>query len=158
MARFALVCTGALMASFVVGPAFAQKLPPPSRTVFKCETDGKVVYSDSPCLGARRVDVQPSRGLNKSSGTERIGPDVRRERHDDAMADAMRPLFGESTEQRATRHRRFKLTPEAQLRCRRLDARVADAEAVEAKAGKAELAPVQARLLALRKEHLAIGC
>jgi len=52
---------------------FAQtvKLPEPTRTVFKCEEAGKVTYSDAPCLGAQKVDVQPTRGLNKSSGTER---------------------------------------------------------------------------------------
>lgn len=42
--------------------ALAQSLPPSSRTVFKCEVAGKVVYSDTPCLGASKVDVEPTRG------------------------------------------------------------------------------------------------
>jgi hypothetical protein len=80
--------------------SIAQKLPSPSRAVFKCEKDGKVVYSDSPCLGAQRVDVEPTRGLNRMSGTERIGTDVRQERHNEMMADTMRPVFNETAEQR----------------------------------------------------------
>jgi len=34
----------------------------PAKTVFKCEENGKVIYSDSPCLGAKTVDVEPPRG------------------------------------------------------------------------------------------------
>jgi hypothetical protein len=59
------------------GIAFAEaKLPAPSRTAFKCEVAGKVVYSDSPCLGAQKIDVEPTRGLNKSTGRKLIGYDV----------------------------------------------------------------------------------
>lgn len=54
----------------------AQSLPPPSRTVFRCEEGGKVVYSDSPCVGARKIDVEPTRGVSKLSGRERVGRDV----------------------------------------------------------------------------------
>jgi hypothetical protein len=43
--------------------ASAQSLPQPSRTVFKCKKDGKIVYSDSPCLGAEKLEVVPTRGL-----------------------------------------------------------------------------------------------
>lgn len=40
--------------------ASAQNLPPPSRTVFRCDLDGKVTYSDSPCLGACTIEVEPT--------------------------------------------------------------------------------------------------
>jgi hypothetical protein len=53
------------MATFLIRPSImafalvaisnlapAQTLPSPSRTVYKCEHDGKVVYSDAPCPGA----------------------------------------------------------------------------------------------------------
>jgi hypothetical protein len=57
---------------------FAQSLPAPSRTVYKCEVGGKVTYSDSPCLGATRIDVEPTRGVSKLSGSQRVVslPDV----------------------------------------------------------------------------------
>ncbi|MEK8086891.1 hypothetical protein WNB94_10760 [Aquabacterium sp. A3] len=44
--------------------AIATSLPPPSRTVYKCEVGGKVHYADSPCVGAQKVDVTPTRGMN----------------------------------------------------------------------------------------------
>ncbi|MBK1714845.1 hypothetical protein CKO43_18960 [Rubrivivax gelatinosus] len=62
--RFALCLAAALGAT----AAQAQKLPTPSRDVFRCESNGKVIYSDSPCIGAKKVDVEPTRGLDASSG------------------------------------------------------------------------------------------
>jgi hypothetical protein len=52
----------------------------PSRTAYKCESAGKVTYSDEPCAGASVVDCRADQGLNKSSGRERTGADVARER------------------------------------------------------------------------------
>lgn len=46
-------------------------LPAPSRTVYKCSVGGKVAYSDEPCVGAQRVNVEPTRGMNKSTGHEK---------------------------------------------------------------------------------------
>lgn len=56
--------------------AHAQSLPPPAKTVFKCEENGRVVYSDSPCLGAKTVDVEPPRGVSRLSGHERVNAQV----------------------------------------------------------------------------------
>jgi hypothetical protein len=106
--------------------AHGQTLPPASRTDYKCEVNGKVVYSDSPCLGARRVDVTPTRGLDRSTGQARTGSDVRDERLNEQMAEALRPLLNETPEERALRHRRSKLSPEARAQCRSLDARIRD--------------------------------
>lgn len=99
----------------------AQTLPPPSRTVFKCEEAGRVVYSDSPCLGAKRVNIRPVRGLNKLSGAERLGADVRQERLNEQIAEAYKPIFGETVEQRAKRHQRARLSAEARNKCDQLD-------------------------------------
>lgn len=75
--RFAFAVGLVLACSIVLAvAAFAQSLPPPSRTVFKCEEAGKVVYSDSPCLGARQIDVEPTRGVNQITGKRLTGPDV----------------------------------------------------------------------------------
>lgn len=154
MSRILLLATLA----FVHLQVSAQKLPPPSRTVFKCESAGKLVYSDSPCEGATRIDVQPTRGLNKSSGTERIGEDVRAERHNEMMADALRPVLGESPEERTIRHRRAKLKPEQAKRCYGLDREIAAAEAQERSASSANLKAVQSRLFGLRQDFRAGGC
>lgn len=156
--RTAAVAFAAALIVHAMSPALAQKLPPPSRAVFKCEKDGKVVYTDSPCLGAQRVDVQPTRGLNKMSGTERIGADVRQERHDEAMAEALHPIFGETAEQRATRHRRAKLPQEARVQCGKLDGLISTAENEERRAAQASRQEVQKRLFGLRGQYKELKC
>jgi hypothetical protein len=146
------------LASFSSGLAIAQGLPAPSRTVYKCEVGGKVVYSDSPCLGAQRVDVTPTQGLNKSSGSERVGADVRRERHNETMAEVMRPLFAETAEQRAKRHRRASLAPDVRRQCDDLDRRISSAELEEGRTAQAERQTVQERLLGMRAQHRDLKC
>ena len=138
--------------------AFGQAPPSPSRTVFKCEKGGKVAYSDEPCLGARRVDVEPTRGLDSSSGTRRAGADVRREKQNEQMAEAMRPIFNESPEQRATRHRRAKLTPDAQRTCQRLDSEIPKAERQERQGSEASRADAQTELLRMRTQFRQLKC
>jgi hypothetical protein len=104
------------------------------------------------------VDIQPTRGLNKTTGSEKVGADVQRERHNEQMAEIMRPIFGENPEQRATRHRRSSLRPEDRRQCDRLDRDIAAAESEEAKTTNVERSPVQAKLLRLRKMHKGLKC
>jgi hypothetical protein len=136
----------------------AQSLPPTSRTVYRCDDGNKVLYSDAPCLGAKRVDVEPTRGLNKSTGREQIGQDVRREKHNEQLAEALRPLFNETPEQRATRHKRFKLEPLAKVECARLDAEMPQLEAKERSAKGETLGTVQRELLVPRTRVQKLGC
>ena len=138
--------------------ALAQKLPPPSRTVFKCEVNGKTVYSDAPCLGATRVDVESTRGMNKHSGRERIGADVRRERQREQFAEAVKPITGMDAKQLAIYQRRMKLAPQAQRECGKLDKDVSVAEAVEVQSSERTLPEVQRRLFGLRKRQAELGC
>ena len=153
-----LVAVAVFACAAVTVPALAQKLPPTSRNVFKCEVGGKVVYSDEPCLGAKRIDVEPTRGVDKATGSTRTGEDVQREKHNEQMAEALRPIFGEDAKQRATRHRRAALKPRDRAQCYRLDREIAGAEAAEAQATKAESSAVQANLLRLRKNYLSLQC
>lgn len=74
--------------------AIATNLPPPSRTVYKCEVGGKVHYSDSPCVGAQKVDVTHTREMNKCSRRELTGLDVRREVFREQLSDVVRPVTG----------------------------------------------------------------
>ncbi len=136
----------------------AQSLPPTSRTVYRCDDGNKVLYSDAPCLGAKKVDVEPTRGLNKSTGREQIGQDVRREKHNEQMAEALRPIFNETPEQRATRHKRFKLEPSAKVECARLDGEMPQLEAKERSAKGETLGTVQRELLASRTRFQKLGC
>jgi hypothetical protein len=108
----ALRCTCALQLA-ALSIASAQTLPLPSRTVFRCDVAGKVVYSDSPCLGARKVDVEPTRGADKSTGKERVGSDVRREQQREGLANAVKPITGMNAKQFDVATNRTKLTAEA---------------------------------------------
>jgi hypothetical protein len=142
-----------------VGPAPAQKLPPTSRTVYKCAVDGKVHYSDAPCLGGKKIDVEPTRGLDKTSGKVRTGSDVRHEKNREMFVEAVKPLTGMDAKQLDTAGRRMKLSIKAQQDCRRLDAEIPIAEQEEAQArqgvaGKA----AQERLFGLRTVYRSTGC
>ncbi len=145
--------------AFTTNQALAQKLPPTTRTVFKCDVAGKVVYSDAPCLGATKIDVEPTRGLNKSSGRELIGNDIRREQNREIVAEAVRPITGMNAKQLDTQGRRMKLSADAQRECRRLDSEIPATEIEEKRAPHTkDLVDVQERLLHLRHSFKGLRC
>lgn len=146
---------GALLLGFGV---LAQTLPAPSRMVYKCELQGKVVYSDEPCPAAKRVDVTPTRGLDSSSGRPRLGADVRRERENEVMSGALRPILNESPEQRAKRHKRLALSEEVKKECQALDARLPALEAEEKSSSAESRAQAQQALLAARTRFRELRC
>lgn len=136
----------------------AQKLPPVSRTVFKCEVAGKIVYSDAPCLGAKQIDVEPTRGLDQTSGKRRVGSDVMHEQFREAMADALRPLTGMDAKQLAVQGRRNQLSSGAQQECRRLDGEIPSALQEEKTARQSELRDIQMKLFQKRNRFKELGC
>lgn len=152
-----LLSLGAL-AVFFSSLVAAQSLPAPSRTVFRCEEGGKIVYSDSPCLGAKAINVEPTRGVSKLSGRERVGNDVQREVLQEHVAEAIRPLSGMNAKQFEVYGRRLKLTPEAQGECRQLDRQMPSLERAEAQASGPDLVTIQRRLFGLRSRFRELGC
>ena len=152
-----------ILSAFVVGPLLhfavaAGPLPQASRTAFKCERDGKVVYTDAPCEGGQRVETQPTSGLDTSSGKKRIGADVRAEQLNANTAKALEPIFGETAEQRATRHHRAPLQPKSKTRCAELDQAIPREEEAERQARGDALTSVQKHLFKLRGEYRALRC
>jgi hypothetical protein len=150
-----------LIGGFILGAApalSAQTLHAPSRTLFKCQDHGKITYSDSPCLGAEKLEVEPARGVNKLSGKERIGADVQRELHREQLAEAIRPLTGMNARQFDVQTRRFSLPGAAQQECSRLDQDLANTEDEEKRTVKTALHDVQARLLLLRQRFRELRC
>lgn len=141
----------------VCAPAVAQKVPAPSREVFRCEVGGKVTYSDAPCLGAKKVDVEPTRGMT-STGKERAGADVQQERLNEAMAEAIRPLTGKDAKQLRTDAKRRRLSASAQRECGALDASIPDAERRELQAGVEARPMIQRELLGARQRFIQLGC
>lgn len=136
--------------------AAAQSLPPPSRTVFKCHHAGKLVYSDSPCPGAERLEIEPTRGMNQTSGRVQVGADVQRELNREAFAEAIKPLTGMDAKNLDRAGRRMKLSPAAQKRCRQLDQSIPVLEAREKRAE--ELQAVTDLLFKQRSEFRSLHC
>jgi len=146
-----------LAVMFAVLPQFGSAQ---SRVVFKCKDGEKTVYSDAPCLGAQKIDAQPTRGLNKFAGKESSGTDVIREKQHEAFAQAIKPLSGMSPDQLALAGRRSKLSITAQQECKRLDGLIPNAEGVEKQSIKnsPEMKLAQADLYRLRVAYQRNGC
>jgi hypothetical protein len=130
-----------------------------SRTVYKCDSAGKISYSDEPCQGAKKLDVQPSRGFNRSTGRELIGADVGRERQREVFAEAVKPLTGMTSEQFAIHSRRMQLESNARSECQALDRQLSIAEQEEkAAVGGARMDSVRRELFVMRKRSRDLRC
>ena len=128
--------------------SFAQiTMPAPSHTVFKCQVAGKVVYSDSPCFGAQKIDVEPTRSLNKSTGRELLGSDAIQEKQREAIAIAIKPITGMDAKQFGAFGRRMNLTSEAQKECKRPDVKNPIAEQEEKQSKPETLTQSQSTVL-----------
>jgi len=138
--------------------AQAPKLPPTSRTVYKCTVKDKVIYSDEPCIGAQRIDVEPTRGMSKSSGREMVGSDVQREKQHEAFVSAVQPLTGMNKQQFDTEQRRGNLSANLKTECKRLDKDIAAGEIQERTEPKTSTSAIQGTLLVMRKRHKEISC
>lgn len=131
----------------------AQTLSLPSRSVYKCSANGKTTYSDAPCLGGQRLDIEPTRGVGG-----REGRDVQQERHREMFAEALRPLTGMNAKQLDLHGRRMKLSPEAQHECRVLDAQTPPTERDEAQATGQRREILKVNLLNLRQRQRELRC
>ena len=121
--------------------------------------DGKVVYSDSPCLGAKKIDAEPTRGVNKLSGKPRTGDDVRLEEHKDQLHKGLvQPITGMDSKQYEVYDRRFKLPPAAKKECAQLDGTLNRTEREEKEATKQSLPEVQQRLFEHRSRYRELRC
>lgn len=130
----------------------------PTRTVFKCEVAGNVTYSDALCRGAPKVDVQPTHGPNKSSGTVLIGEDVNGDRRNEVIAEAIHPVSIMSPDARAVHQRRLNLSPASKPECALLDRRVQSLQRVERELTGRDKASAQKQLFESRTRAREIGC
>lgn len=95
-----------------------------SQPTYKCVTAGKVSYSDEPCVGATVVNTTPTQGLDKITGPSKKGADVQKIEFNKAMAEALKPFFGETPEQRAQRQKRWNLSEKDKLKCWSLNGQI----------------------------------
>ena len=100
---------------------------------YKCVTGKKVTYTDEPCVGAKVVDTTPTQGLDKLTGVSKKGADVRRIEFNKAMAEAWKPLLGETPEQRAQRQKRWNLSEKDKFECWNLDGQIQGKRVMDAK-------------------------
>ena len=144
-----------LLALSLLLVAHAASAGPP---VYRCETAGKVAYSDSPCVGAKVIDATPNQGVDQMTGKSRKGSDVQRTELSHAFDDALRPLTGKSRDEMDVMRRRVKLEPQAQGACRQLDGQLPDLEAT----AQHEVGPSKAKadvvLYQARKRYFDLKC
>jgi hypothetical protein len=135
-----------------ITPTHAQK------PVYRCETAGKVSYSDAPCVGAKEIDATPTQGIDKMTGASRKGADVRRDEHNALMADALKPLTGMSPEQYRVYKHRFKLSPRDKAECTRLDTELPELKKRAATAPPSDKALADVELYKARKQFNDLNC
>lgn len=136
----------------------AQNLPPPSRTIYKCSAQGTTSYSDKPCLGATRMEVSPTRGVSKLTGSERTGRDVSNERQHEAFSEALRPLSGMDAQQFALFSKRLPLAQATRHECEELDRSMLAAERDERSVPPAQAQEVKERLYLMRRRFGELRC
>ncbi len=135
--------------------AFSASAAPP---VYRCETAGKVSYSDAPCVGAKVIDATPNQGIDQMSGKSRKGRDVQRTEINHAFDDALRPLTGKSREQMDVMRQRIKLSARDQGECRQLDARLPEIEEATRRDTGASKAKADVALYQARKRYFDLKC
>lgn len=139
---------------FVV-PALCAAAAP---VVYRCESAGKVNYSDAPCVGGKVVDVTPTQGVDKMTGRSLKGADVQREEHRTILDSATRPLHGLSHGEMDVLRRRQKLSSADQARCAALDRQVPALEAKAAKPDGGVKEQVDVELYQARKRVFDLKC
>lgn len=143
---------------FIVNTAHSETLPAPTRTIYKCKIGGTIAYTDEPCLGAQRLDAEPTRGVDKLSGRTMRGADVSREKRRELLAEAIRPLSGMNSQQYETAVRRQNLDLPTTTECKSLDQAIVRTENAE-RTAKANILPVvQHELLVQRKRYKELRC
>jgi len=118
--------------------------------VYRCESAGKIGYSDAPCVGATTVDVTPTQGADKLTGSSRKGKEVRTTEFHNVLDKSLQRITGKSHDEMDVMRRRFKRNAQDQSECTRLDGQLPDLEGASASAtggakGRADVALYQAR-------------
>ena len=127
-------------------------------TVYRCETNGRVNYSDAPCVGAKVIDVTPTQGADKMTGRSSKGQEVQREEFHSTLDNATRPLHGLSHDEMDIRRRRYKLSSTEQLQCATLDQQLPVLEEKASKAAGAAKGQADVALYQARKQAFDLKC
>jgi hypothetical protein len=126
--------------------------------VYRCETNGKVAYSDAPCVGAKVIDATPTHGADKMSGASRKGREVQRDEFTTSLDNATRPLHGRSHDEMNVLRRRVNLPGRDQQHCTRLDRLLPTLEADAGRATGEAKARADVDLYKARKAFFDLKC
>ncbi|WP_232080737.1 DUF4124 domain-containing protein [Variovorax sp. SRS16] len=150
----------AKMPRLLVAALFAALVLPVSAQpkVYRCETNGRVAYSDAPCVGAKPVDVTPTQGMDRMGGQSRKGREVQNDEFNSIFDSATGPLHGRSHEDMNVMRRRVKLPTSDQTQCTRLDGELPQIEEVAARATGAAKAQADVDLYKARKRFFDLKC
>lgn len=148
------------MVRLLAAPAFALlALPVDAQpTVYRCESNGKVAYSDAPCVGAKVIDATPTQGMDKMNGRTSKGKEVRRDELNRMFDGAVRPITGKSTEEMNVLRRRVHLPGKDLAQCGALDGRLARLEAAAPTAPVRDKAKADFDLYQARKQFFDLKC
>ena len=129
-----------------------------AEAVYKCTDNGKVSYSNEPCLGAQRVDTMATRGLDKMSGVQRSGKDVQAEKDHESMQRVMQSVVGKNYRRDRAIKRQYH-TAFDKAQCERLDSQIEALEKEESyMKNKVQLEVLQAELFKRRKAFKDLDC
>ena len=126
--------------------------------VYRCESVGKVTYSDAPCVGAKVVDATPTQGMDKMTGQSRKGKDVQTGEMNALFDKAVQPVTGKSSDEMNVVRHRIKLGVQDQTECSRLDTRLPDLEAAAANSAGASKGRAEVDLYQARKRFFDLKC
>lgn len=125
---------------------------------YKCQIGKRIEYSDNPCVGATVVDTTPTRGMDKLSGKTAKGVAVQKEELNEAIANAMRPLTGQTPQQREAAIRRVYLRPDVKMECASLDHEIPNREGAELSATGRDKAESSIALYRSRQRFKDLKC
>lgn len=129
-----------------------------AQQVYRCDTGGKVAYSDAPCVGAKVIDATPTQGMDKMAGQSRKGREVQRDEFNRQLDGAIRPLTGRSHDDMNVLRKRVYLPAKDQQQCTRLDGLLPTMEA-DALAARGEAkARADVDLYKARKQFFDLKC
>ena len=129
-----------------------------AQQVYRCESGGHVSYSHEPCLGAQAIDTTPTQGLDKWTGKTQHHPDIRREKFQRDLAQAVRPITRLSPEEFKVSAKRQKLSASDQLHCKWLDQRLPSLTQQAAQATPARKQAAEMNLYEARQQFRDLRC
>lgn len=137
------------------------------KPVYRCTDQGRVSYSDAPCLGAIAIDATPTQGMDMSSGKSLKGKEVRAKEFSEALrggiGEGTRALHGMSRDEfiKTTDMKgRERMSLREQTQCSLLERQIPEAElaVLSTATNSAERGSADVTLYKLRKQYFDLKC